>query len=177
MSQVDYEVKEIDGYTYKVLMLDPLLATDLLTDLCQLLAPALGALGGVLVKERGDVLQKALDGFDADEKTNIDVAFERAVLGFFGRLDKAKQREWIAMLTKVTMLVLPDGKEPMLSPIFLKHFQGRVFAMYKWLAFALKVQYRDFFSGTDLGIGQIVQKAMAMYGSQSTSPNTPTSGD
>jgi hypothetical protein len=48
--------------------------------------------------------------------------------------------------------------------------------MYKWLAFALKVQYRDFFSGTDLGIGQIVQKAMAMYGSQSTSQNTPTSG-
>lgn len=177
MSQVDHEVREIDGYTYKVLMLDPLLATDLLTDLCQLLAPALGALGGVMVKEKGDILQKALDGFEADDKTNIDTAFERAVLGFFGRLDKAKQREWIGMLAKVTMLVLPDGKEPMLGPVFTKHFQGRIFAMYKWMAFALKVQFRDFFSGTDLGIGQIVQKAMAVYGSRSTSPDMPTSGD
>lgn len=177
MSQVDFETKEIDGHTYKVYMMDPLLATDLLTDLCQLLAPALGALGGVLVKEKGDVLQKALDGFEESDKTNIDVAFERAVLGFFGRLDKTKQREWIDMLAKVSVLITSEGKEPGLSTVLRKHFQGRVFAMYKWLAFALKVQFRDFFSGTDLGIGQIVQKAMAVYGSQSTSQSTPTSGD
>lgn len=177
MSQMDFETTEIDGYTYKVFMLDPLVATDLVTDLCKMLAPVLGPLGGILVKEKGDVLNKMLDGFEPEDNTNVDKAIERAVLGFFNMLDKVKQREMIAIMSKVTVLVCDDGKEPQLTRVFSKHFQGRLKALYKWLLFALKVQFRDFFSGTDLDIGQFVQKVTALSSSLNTSSSTPTSGD
>lgn len=169
MSQLDAETKEIDGHTYKVLMLDPLVATDLLADIGQVLAPTLGALGGILAKEKGDTLSKVLDGFEPEDNTNIDSAVEKAVVGFFQRFDKAKQREFISILAKVTMVVMPDGKEPRLQDVFQIHFRGRVMSLYKWFAFALKVQYQDFFSGTSIDISRVVQKVGQ---ATSSSPST-----
>jgi hypothetical protein len=169
MSQLDAETKEIDGHTYKVMMLDPLVATDLLADIGQILAPTLGAIGGVLAKEKGDTLNKMFDGFEADDDTNIDAAIEKAVVGFFQRFDKAKQRELIQTLAKVTVVVMPDGKEPRLQDTFQIHFRGRLKALYQWLAFALKVQFQDFFSGTDIGISRVVQKVAQ---ATSSSPTT-----
>jgi hypothetical protein len=167
--QTDHETKEIDGYTYKVLMLDPLVATDLLADLGQVLAPTLGALGGILAKEKGDTLSKLFDGFEPEEQTNIDAAVEKAVVGFFQRFDKAKQREFIATLARVTVVVMPDGKEPRLQDVFAIHFKGRLKALYLWFAFALKTQFQDFFSGIDTVTSRAAQKvAQAMSSSQTT---------
>lgn len=169
MSQLDSQSKEIDGHTYKVLMLDPLVATDLLADMGQILAPTIGAIGGVFAKEKGDTLEKMFEGFDPEDKTNVDAAVEKAVMGFFQRFTKEKQREFIGILMKVTIVVMPDGKEPRLQDIFAVHFQGRVFTLYKWLGFALKVQFQDFFSGINVDISRVVQKvAQATSSSLST---------
>ena len=156
MSQTDFEQKEIDGHVYKVMMLDPLIATDLLADLGQIMAPTMGALGGLIAKEKGDALTKMLDGFNSEDNTSIDVAVEKAIVGFFGKFTKEKQREIIGIMTKVTIIVLPDGKEPRLQDTFEVHFRGRILTLYKWLAFALKVQFQDFFSGFD--ISRVVRK-------------------
>ena len=171
MAQSDFQQKEIEGFTYKVMMLDPLVASDLLADLGFVLAPAIGALGGVLVKEKGDGLGKLLDGTaeESDEDSNIDDAVEKAVIGLFGRFSKAKQRELISILQKVTIVVLPDGKEPRLQDIFTVHFRGRLKSLYLWLAFALKVQYQDFFSGMNIDFNQLAQK---MTPTPSSSQNT-----
>lgn len=169
MSQLDAETKEIDGHTYKVLMLDPLVATDLLADIGQVLAPSLGALGGILAKEKGDTLSKVFDGFEPEEQTNIDSAVEKAVVGFFQKFTKEKQRELIGVLAKVTVIVMPDGKEPRLQDVMQIHFRGRLKTLYKWLAFALKVQFQDFFSGTEFDIGPVVRKVVqATSNSQTT---------
>jgi len=169
MAQSDAQSTEIDGYTYKVMMLDPLVATDLLADLGFMLAPALGALGGMLAKEKGDGLAKLLDGVEKSEESDIDAAIERAVIGLFARFDKAKQRELIAILAKVTVVVLPDGKEPNLAPMLLQHFRGRVKSLYKWLGFALKVQYQDFFSGMSADFSQLARRVAQ---ASSSSPST-----
>lgn len=167
MSQADNHSKEIEGHVYKVFMLDPLVASDLLADIGHVLAPTLGALGGVLAKEKGDGLEKLLDGAEPGEgESNIDAAIERAVLGFFERFDKTRQRALIDTLAKVTVVVLPDGKEPQLNAVFSVHFRGRLKAMYLWLAFALKVQFESFFSGTDSAIARAVQR-VARAASQS----------
>jgi hypothetical protein len=160
MSQADFEVKTIDGHLYKVYKMDPFEATDLLADIGQILAPSLGALGGFLAKETGDALSKVFEGFEADEDTNIDHAIERAVVGFFKQFDKAKQREFIAALSKVTVVQVAEGKEPNLKDVFSSHFRGRIKSLYQWLGFALKVQFSDFFQGAGLDIGQLVRRAV-----------------
>ena len=171
MSQHDGETSgDIDGFQYRVLMLDPLIAADIIADLGFILAPVAGAIGGVVVKEKGTSLGSLLDGtgaadlgesggedgeLDDDEDmsgSNIDVAFERAVIGFFGRFSKAKQRELIDIMMKQTSVIMPDGKAPALASIFRVHFKGRIAAMYRWLGFAMKVQFKDFFTGPGGGI-------------------------
>lgn len=170
MSQTDVVEKEIDGFVYKVMMLDPLVATDLLTDIGDILAPALGALGGAAVKSKGgDAIKNLLDGDDEGTNSGMDVAFEKAVLGFFKQYSKAKQREFISLLSKVTVVETEPGKEPQLQHIFSQHFRGRIKSLYKWLAFALSVQFQDFFSGEGFDISHAVQKlAEVVSASQST---------
>jgi len=162
MAQYDGETsEEIDGFRYRVLMLDPLKASDILADLGYLLAPVVGSLGGTLVKEKGDLLERAMDGFGDDDKTSIDTAIERAVTGFFDRFSKDKQRELMDLMAKQTMVIMGDGKEPRLSDMFSTHFRGRVKSMYRWFFFAIKVQFKDFFTGLDGDIGHAVQQALA----------------
>lgn len=168
MSQKDFQTTEIDGTTYKVYMLDPLAASDLLADIGHVLAPALGALGGALASEKGDGLKKLLDGLEEGEETHLDSAIERAVIGFFDRFSKPKQRELIATLAKVTSVVMPDGKEPQLDSIFTVHFRGRLRAMYLWIGFAIKVQFQDFFQGSGSAISRAVQRVVAASNSPST---------
>jgi len=136
-------------------MLDPLTAADVLADLGFILAPVAGSIGGVLTKERGASLGSLLDGVKGEgeegaglgEGSSIDVAFEKAVLGFFERFSKEKQREIIALMSKQTTVLMSDGKEPQLPTIFSMHFRGRLKSMYRWLVFAMRVQFKDFFDG------------------------------
>ncbi len=160
MSQIDAESKTIAGHTYKVLPLDPYIASDMAWDVLNTLAPLMGAMGGKLVTQEGDALGKLMEGVKAEEKNSgedYSGAFERAILGFFNRFTKKTQREFIQTLLKVSYLS-EGGKEPRLDSIYAMHFRGRLMAQYQWLAFALRVQFGDFFSEFGPVINRFAQK-------------------
>jgi hypothetical protein len=145
MSQQDGETTTIDGDTYRVLMLDPLIATDLLADLGKILGPSVAAMASGLQGGGEDQITAILDG-QSDVTSSFGPSLERAIREFFERVSKEKQREFIATLAAVTVVVKDNGEAPALKAIFSVHFRGRIGALYKWLAFALKVQFQDFFS-------------------------------
>ena len=136
MAQADVKTAEIGGETYKVYMLDPFVASDLLADLVAIIAPAAAAL-------KGGADGEELDGLLGEAGTGSD-GFERAATLFFAKFTKEKQREIIKTLSKVTVIVKGDA-EPKLDEIFSVHFRGRLALMYQWLGFALKSQFSDFF--------------------------------
>lgn len=165
MSQQDSQLsEEIDGFQYRVFYLDPEIAADIIADIGFILAPVIGSLGGVAAKERGDLIGNIMDGVgigDDDEEgsgSSIDSAIERAVIGFFGRMTKAKQRELFGLMKPMTRIINPDGSEPKLEPNFSMHFRGRPKAMYLWFAFAMRTNFKDFFSGLDAVMNRALKK-------------------
>lgn len=153
MTQLDGESKTIDGETYKILMLDPLVASDLLVDIAKVFGPALGVVGASLLKAENskEALDQLLDGVksegnDAEAATEelIGDSLEKALIGLIDRVEKSKLREIINIMTDVTS-VQKGNDWPKLASIFSVHFRGKIKAMYQWLAFAIRVQYRDFF--------------------------------
>lgn len=158
MSQLDGQTKTIGAHTYKVLPLDPMIASDMAWDVANTLSPLLAAVGGKLATEKGDSLGKLLDGVEEDGSgEDFSAAFERAVLGFFTKFSKQKQREFIQVLSTVSYLCEGD-KAPRLDSIYAVHFRGKVLAQYQWLAFALRVQFADFFSELGPVINLVAQK-------------------
>ena len=148
-SAVDAQ-KCIDGHTYVVRMLDPLTANDLLVDVSKVIGPALGAVGSSLLgsgdskKALGELLDGLKEGETPADGSALGDGVERAIVGLVDRLEKHKLREVIGILANVTAVEMSKGS-PELSSIFDVHFRGRIKAMYQWLAFALRVQYQDFF--------------------------------
>ena len=76
-------------------------------------------------------------------------------------MTKAKQRELFGLMIPMTMIVESDGKEPKLSANFTAHFRGRPKSMYLWFAFAMKTNFRDFFSGLDGVMSRVLKKPEA----------------
>lgn len=152
MSQIDGVTKTIGPDTYKIMMLDPLTSGDLLLDLTDIFGPALSAVGSALgssVLKSSDpkaAIKQLLDG--EGDGAGLDVLgdnLERALVQLINKLDKAKQREIIGLLTSVTSVKKGENEWPSLDSIFTVHFQGRIKAMYQWLVFAVRTQYGDFF--------------------------------
>ncbi len=168
MSQNEGTVSNpIDGFRYKVYMLDPLVAADTLADLGHLLAPVAGSLGGSLAVSKGDALGTLLDGVEEGEDAQtlgLNEAIERAVVGFFERFSKAKQRELFNLMMNQTSVIMPDGTEPRLSKIFSVHFKGRLKPMYLWFFFAMKVQFSDFFSGPGGDMSRVIARVTESLG-------------
>lgn len=147
MSQFDAQTKTIDGEEFRVLMLDPLVANDLLVDILKTAGPALAALLAPVVKapDSGAAFRDLLDGSSGGETPAFDgEGIERAIVGLVDRLEKPKLREVISTLEGVTSVRKGDGW-PQLSTVAPMLFRGRLKLMYRWLAFALRVQYQDFF--------------------------------
>lgn len=172
MSQETFKLsKPIGGFKYRVFMLDPLEAGDILADLGYLLAPVLGPLGSMMASVKGDLIKGIMDGFkdgEGPEGETLGQALDKAALGFFDRVTKEKQRELMAAMAKMTMVVIQEGKEePELSTIFTTHFRGRVKNMYEWFFFAMRTQFDDFFTG--LGTGMSQSRAQRMTESKAKS--------
>jgi len=154
MSQdpMDAAEETIGPDSYKVLMLEPLAFADLLVDLTDVFGPALGAVGGVLVKagDTKEAFSQLLDGIKSgDGADNISPdafgdSLERAITGIIDRMEKHKLRAMIELMRGMTS-VQKGENWPKLESIFAIHFRGRPKAMFQWLAFALKAQFRDFF--------------------------------
>ncbi len=161
MSQMDGVTKTIGPDTYKVLMLDPMTASDLLLDLTTIFGPGLGAVVSGVIKspDSREAIKQIWAGVGASgeaveakngapESTALDLLgdnLERGIVDFLGRLTREKQREIIDTMVGVTS-VNKGEKWPSLKSIFDIHFRGRPKAMYVWLGFALSTQYKDFFS-------------------------------
>lgn len=164
MSQTDGSTKTIGPDTYKVLMLDPLTASDLLLDLTSIFGPGVGAvISGIIkspdsrgaiqqlwngVNAKGKAVEEDSAAAPASESFNVQDLLgdnlERAVVDFLGRITREKQREIIDTLMGVSS-VKKGEKWPELRSVFDVHFRGRPKAMYAWLGFALSTQYKDFF--------------------------------
>ena len=166
MSQliVDAQEKTICGETFRVRMLDPLIAIELEVDILRLLGPAIGtvvasllqaedssaALGQLMdgIKSTDGSLAAIGDSMDEDAKKAmgdlLGGGLERAIIGLVDRLDKAQLRQVIMLMQSVTE-VKKGEKWPELSSVATVLFRGKLKMLHQWLAFAIRTQYRDFF--------------------------------
>ena len=150
MSQVTPAAKrEIDGHHYTVYMLDPDTSIDVAADLEKWILPALGELAGLASDDADASIQQALAG---------------AIRQFVAGSDKVTIKQLIRTMMRVTVCEgvgrLSEGD------VWKAHFHGRFWPMLKVTAFAVEVNFMDFFGGLagirtwvagqmkDLGIGE-----------------------
>lgn len=121
--------KEIDGKSYTMFTLPPMLSHDLLMDFAKMTLPGIGPVVDAIVggKETVSAMEQELGG-------NF---FTNAAKIIAENLNKATVKRLIEEFSKVTV-VQGAGK---LNEIFEAHFAGRLAAMYLWLAWGLEVQW------------------------------------
>ena len=157
MSQTDTKSITIDGVRFTVHMLDPWVANEILHMLGNLVGPSLGQLVGAVASKSGDqsISQQLAEGKSWAEK-KIDPEFLSAgISGLFQRLDPTQTRLIMEQLAAVTTV----GEKGRLSETFAAVFQGKIGAMYRWAAFAIKVNFADFFSSIPAAIEFVAQRA------------------
>ena len=156
-AESDAQTKKIGNYTYKVRKLPPRVANRVFLQLMKLFGPAISAVAAKATVEQGDGLKKLFDGAAAEDSADTVEAFERAFMGVIERAD-AEVLEWIIdEMAKVTCLVTDKG-EPELSVITVDNqFRSNFFDLYKWLVFALQV---NFFSSGVPDMSRFAQKVV-----------------
>lgn len=158
MSQSDCKTKTIDGTKYGVYMLPPKLARKMLVRIFQVLAPSAGEMFSRESEEVATVIGPVLSSL-ADKLSDDDL-------------------DWMmSELAKVSTAEVAPSKEPFLEPLFDVHFRGRIAHMLKWFAFALEVQFSDFFDGSEGGLSGLLATIKAALASPSPSISTGMSGD
>jgi len=160
MTQQDSVSETIDGETYRVRHIDPLTAMDITVDLGKLFAPVFAAIGGTIIAspDSKKQLNSLLDGETSGGDGNSE-AIERSILGLFSNLSKDQVRFLIDTMTPVTE-VKKGTNWPELGPIFPIHFRGKPASLLKWLAFAMRVNFKDFFSS----MGAVISRAGQQLG-------------
>jgi hypothetical protein len=150
----------IDGYTYEVTQLPAREGRRILVQLMKILAPTLGAL-----------LKNAdTDKLDNIDLTNVDLEgaaralSEAADVRVFDELSDS-----MASATEVWGAGFGDAGAP-LTHHFDDHFAGRYAAMLRWLGFALKANFADFFVGK--GSVKKLVESLRSPGAGSGSPST-----
>ena len=120
------ETKKIGGCEYKVTQLGAVKGRGAFLRLVKCLGPMLAGLAG----KGGKV-------------ADIDVG------ALFSRLDLTEDdlTFFCDTFAEKTFVTLPDGKMPRLDKVFDEHFAGSYSYMVQWLAFAVKVNFADFFDG------------------------------
>jgi hypothetical protein len=80
---------------------------------------------------------------------------------------------------KYTKLIQPDGKKPVLGPIFSTHFSGADgwFEMVKWLAFCLGLNFGPFFLHLFADGGAVKAAALEGAGPAASSEQTGSPGE
>lgn len=156
MAQSDGVKETIDGVEYTVYMLDPTLALRLLRRILAVVSPAIGALAG------------AADKTSVAERVTPEL-FSRIAAELFDRFDEKLLDDLVQKLGEVSMA---SGKR--VSDVASIHFRGRIGHMLKWLAFALRVQYADFFDGLKPGIARVVAEMTRAPASASPSTSQGT---
>lgn len=131
--------KSINGQNFKVTQLGFEDSIDLLTLLTKTLAPSLGAL--------------------ASGKSSHEFSLQGALTELSQRLSAKDLKQVIYTLAKTTRLEREPGKWPLLEPEV--DLAGDMLLTFKWLGFALEVNYGSF-----LGAAGLVGKVKDLLGNQ-----------
>jgi hypothetical protein len=145
--------KQIGEHTYLARQLPATKAHKLLIRIGKILGPAIG--GG-------------LDGVKGSFKDDAAGAIGRAVSGLF---ERATPDEVDAILKEFVEYSEVDGKP--LKSCFDLHFAGKLADMYLWFAFALEVNYSDFFGGFKQASAALVAAVTDRLKPPSTSSGQP----
>lgn len=161
---MDGETTTIGQHTYRVRHIDPLTATDITVDLAKLFGPVFAAVGGTMLAapDTKKQLKSLLDGEkpeapEGGEDPGTAKAIERALTGLFNNLTKDQVRYLINVMMPVTEVKKGDNW-PQLETIFDVHFRGDPAGVFKWLAFAMRVNFKGFFSGMAGAIGRAARQ-------------------
>lgn len=154
--------KMIGECRYRVRYLPPTKALTMWTQLCKTVAPALGHLADGVVKGK----RQLSDLLDADVS---GLSLGAAVEALVARLDEGQVQAMVKELSTVTDVEI-GGKWPALEQQFEFHFLGRFKELLGWFAFAMEVQFGDFFDG----FGSVVRQGLSLLntGPASVSPGT-----
>ncbi len=127
MSQADNQTREIDGHTYTVHHLDPDRALSIACELEHLLLPAVG-----------EILAVDKDGEDGIARKAVAAALQR----FVSQADEARVKKVVSTMMRVTTC----NGVGQLGDAWKLHFHGRFWSMLKVTAFAVEVNFFDFFA-------------------------------
>ena len=159
MSQLESQVRTIEGHKFEVFKLSPLDANDVLIDIGHALAPALGEAAkiyGAMSEEEGNPLD-----LDTD-----DPRIGSAIAALAQNITKPKMRELINTMASVTHC---DGTP--LPRVMEKVFRGDLPLLYQWLWFSLTANFSNFSGWLAKSIGGATARAKASQ-SQNTSSDT-----
>lgn len=133
--------KVINEKTYEVFMLSATAGLDTFLDLARIAGPAVG----IFLKGAGLKDLKSVGDLDLDK-----IDFEKMAIHLF----KAEEKETITtIVAKLVEKTFVDGKP--LAPIYDMHFQGKIGELFKWLAFAMEVNFGDFFGDFLTSMGEV----------------------
>ncbi len=140
--QSDSNTKTIGESSYEIFMLPATTGLDVFLDLARIVGPAIGVVfDGADLKELDTIGDLAFSG---------DV-FEKAARQIFQAEEKETVKATIKILAAHTHV---DGKK--LGDTFEAHFQGKIGEMFKWLVFALEVNYSDFLDVSRISLGRAI---------------------
>ena len=137
MSQQDVNKKVIDGHTFEVLMMPPMPSHRLLMKLLGIIGPAASHL---VDREYGNASSSVLD----EEVTGG--FFAKVISSLFDKLDCDVTEEIINAMKEVSSVSVAEKKMAPLASVFDVFFAGKLDLMYKWLIFAMQVQWGKCFS-------------------------------
>jgi hypothetical protein len=180
MSQRDGRTETIDGTTFRVRFLDPFTANDMLVLISKTIGPALGEFAGgamanpkaiaSLLTEDGEGEREEGIGGDTEESSGeLGRGLASAIRDLCSRLEAKDLRWMMEQLSEVSEVKVDEETWPTLKRHFQVTFRGKPGLMYKWLWFALEVNFADFFASVRSAIapfGRLVKSA------GSRSPNT-----
>ncbi|KKK77284.1 hypothetical protein LCGC14_2855150 [marine sediment metagenome] len=156
MTQIKIHEEEIEGHRFQVFKLPPLEAQDLLLDILAAVGPSVGSLAGGL---KGD------DDTPITERELDPAALSAGIGSLVRALDKKAMRDMVNTLAEVSTVDGLPVKQQL--PII---FREDLSLMYRWLWFALKVQYARFFALLPSGASGALGKLARAASSQDTSP-------
>ena len=145
------EEKKIGPCTYKVTQLGAIKGRAAFLRLVKVLGPMLG--GAV----------------DQDGKVR-DKDFDLGKLFASMTLDEDDLTYFCDLFGERTFVVKPDGKMPRLDNVFDEHFAGQYIDMVQWLAFAVKVNFADFF---DVAVSAVPAPASIAAQTNTVSSSSP----
>jgi hypothetical protein len=150
MGRSEAHTETINNADYEMYMLPPMDSHDLLMEVTKMTVPAIGPLIDKLVAGKsGDDLQKLLS-----QEIPPDF-FSKAFSSLATNLDKNVLHKVIKAFESVTVVTTSSGKKGKLKDLFDVHFQGELDAMYKWIAWGMRVQWGKSLSALAGGLGEL----------------------